>query len=262
MKKFLLIMLLPLLVLWGAWFIAVPEDLIVREAEGALNQGELAGDIMGFRKGFFYNFTAEVLDIKVSGNRVFSVHEISGGLDFLPLLALKAVVSFSGTAGGGELNGAVELKKNSSYIHVKAGGMQLARLGFFELTGISGRGITGLELELRDNRGTARFSLDSAKLDPVTIMGIKIPLDMFIKARGALFLLGDEVEIESVSLEGEGIYARLTGSIRGRNLDAKLELMPDGDSFPDPVLNALLASKRISRGHYVIPIRTELGPLP
>jgi hypothetical protein len=67
--------------------------------------------------------------------------------------------------------------------------------------------------------------------------------------------------VQSISLEGPGIFARAKGSIKAGMLDVKLELMPEETAVPGHLLTAVIGQYRVSRGYYVIPIKTALkGP--
>ncbi len=259
MKKLLVAIVVVLALLWGAWLVVLPGDVMERTAEEALDAGGMSVDLVGFKKGLFYSFSCESADFRFSGDRAFSVHGLSGRLDFLPLFVLKAVVPFKGSLGGGEIKGAVELEKGSYKVSVEARGVELAEIGLYSLTGINASGALSADVWLRDNMGKIKFSVDEVRFEPILIYGFKLPLDMFNTVRGALFVDYDTVEVESLALEGKEIYARVTGSIKGRDADLKLELMPEGDGFPDPVYDALLRRYRVSRGLYVIPIKSRLN---
>lgn len=259
MKKLLVAITVVFALVWGAWLIALPGDVMERTAEEALNAGGMSVDLVGFKKGLFYSFSCESVDFRLSGDRAFSVQGLSGRLDFLPLFVLKAVVPLKGSLGGGEIKGSVELEKGSYKVSLDARGVELAELGLYSLTGINAAGALSADVRLRDNMGKIKFTVDDARFEPFPIYGFKLPLDMFSTVRGALFVDHDTVDVESLALEGKEIYARVTGTLKGGDADLKLELMPEGDGFPDPVYDALLRRYRVSRGLYVIPIKSRLN---
>jgi type II secretion system protein N len=245
-------------VVWGGWLIVVPGDLIVEKLEGSLKRQGLEVEAVGFKKGLFYNFTMEGLDINRSGWRLLSVNNISGRLELAPLVLLRAVVTFEGTTGGGTLRGRASVSKNTRSLKLNVWEADIAETGVFEITGVkTGGRVTG-EADLKDNSGNARFSIDSLSLGPVKFMDNKLPLDMFDTMRGSLYIKGNDIEIESLSLEGRGIYARVTGDIKGNTLDAKLELMPEESVMPDALLSSFLGKYKVSKGHYSIPFKRKL----
>jgi type II secretion system protein N len=258
MKKFLLILAIILATaVWGAWLIAVPEDLIAEKLEGSLRRWGLDVEPVGFRKGFFYNFTIDGLDIKRSGERLVAVDDVSGKLDLPSLLLLKAVVPFEGRTGGGALKGRAEIKKGGYALTLNVKGAELGETGIFELTGLRAGGLLSGKLDVRDNSGRARFFVNPLRLEPVSVMGAQLPLNMFDTMRGALYLKGEYVEIESLALEGRGVYARVKGEMKSGNLDIKLEFMPEEEVMPDALLSSLMGKYRVSRGHYSIPIKRK-----
>lgn len=262
MKKALMIPAVFFGLLWGAWLVAVPERVMVDSLEKALSRGTVSADVVGFRKGLWYSFRADALGVMLSGDRAVSIKNIRGHLDFLRLFALKAVVIFSAETGGGDIKGAVELKRGGRRLQVQAEGVEISRLEGFASTGLSGTGTAGMDFLFEQERGKLRFWVNDAKLGPLTVVGLSLPLNLFDTVRGIVFLEGNSIEVDSVSLEGKEMYARLTGSVKGKNVDVKLELMPEGDSFPDPLLASLLERYRIARGHYVIPVRMEISRIP
>jgi len=262
MKKALLIPVALIALLWGAWLVAVPGGVMVESVEKALSRGEVSADVVGFRKGLWYSFRADALDIMLSGDRALSLNNLRGRLNFLRLLTLKAVVTFTAEAGGGAVRGAVELKRGGRRLQVQAEDVEISRLEGLAAAGLNGTGTGGMDFLFEQERGKLRFWVKDAKLKPVTVAGLSLPINMFDTIRGMAILEGNGVEVESVSLEGKEMYARLTGSVKGKNVDLKLELMPEGDSFPDPLLGSILERYRIARGHYVIPVRTELSRIP
>lgn len=259
MKKLLIALAVLFAFVWGAWFVAIPTDVIFQRVEATLRRGETAVGFTGCRKGLFYSVRCEAIDVRVSGNRVFSVSNVSARLRFLPLLTLKAVVPLRASAGGGEITGSAELTRQGYRIAAEAAGVEIEKLGLYPLTGLNLSGALKVDVFFEDGSGKARFSVDRAEFESPSLFGFKLPLELFHQVRGALLLNYGKVEIESLALEGEDIYARVTGSLKGGNADLKLELMPEGDTFPDPMYDTLLQRYRVSRGHYVIPVKSRLN---
>ena len=61
-----------------------------------------------------------------------------------------------------------------------------------------------------------------------------------------------------LSLEGEGIYARVKGDVMGDRLDLKIELMPDSSSKGKANIFSKIENFQVSPGHYVIPIKSGI----
>jgi type II secretion system protein N len=244
---------------WGAWVIAVPEEIFLDAISGPVKRWGLNAEPVGFRKGLFYSFTMEGLDIGRSGVKLFSLDGIRGGLELSSLPLLKLAVPFEGEAGGGVVRGRAVVKGRSRALELSVRDARLEESGIFELTGMKCSGRLSADLGIKDGAGEARFRVDDLVLDPVALRGFNLPLNMLRTARGAILMEGGHVEIKSLALEGIGIYARITGSIKGREMEAKVELMPDEEAMPDVLLSAAMGRYRVSRGYYVIPIKRKLA---
>ncbi|MDH5203807.1 MAG: type II secretion system protein GspN, partial [Nitrospirota bacterium] len=61
--------------------------------------------------------------------------------------------------------------------------------------------------------------------------------------------------ISSLSLQGDGIYARVKGNIKKNVMDLTLELMQDSSSADKSSLLLFLENYKVSPGYYVIPIK-------
>jgi hypothetical protein len=96
----------------------------------------------------------------------------------------------------------------------------------------------------------------------VSILGLRFPLDAVETIRGAVLISYGAVEVESLTLEGPGLFARVSGTLNPGAVDMQIELMPEADTFPDPTLAQLLAPYRVGRGHYVIPLKAPLRGRP
>ena len=135
-------------------------------------------------------------------------------------------------------------------------------LGALERFGITGRGTLSLDFRMKDEKGSARFSVKGAAFEPVSILGLRFPLDAVETIRGAVLINYGAVEVESLTLEGPELFARVSGTLNPRAVDMQIELMPKTDTFPDPTLAQLLAPYKVGRGHYVVPLKVPLGGRP
>jgi type II secretion system protein N len=262
MKKGLAALAVLLALIWGAWLVVVPEDMVVEKAEEALTRDEMSVKLVGFRKGLFYTFTADGVDVLYRGEPVLTMDEVSARPDFLSLLTLKPVFLLRGFVGGGPVSGAVEPGEGSFHVEAKARDVQVGKLGVLERFGVKGRGTASLDFQMKDEKGSARFSVKGAAFEPVSILGLRFPLDEIETVRGAALISYGAVEVESLTMEGPELFARASGTLNRRAVDMQLELMPEADTFPDPTLAQLLAPYKVGRGRYVIPIKAPLGSRP
>jgi type II secretion system protein N len=258
MKKALAACLIVAALIWGAWLVALPQEVLLARVEGALAQGQVRADITGFRKGLFYNFHADAVDISASGVRVLRVQDLRGRLLFLPLLRLTAALDLRGRAGGGPLSGRVELGRSGYGVRMDAAGARLEELGLVQSNRLPWKGEVRADLAVTNGRGSVTFSVRKTRLGPLSLYGMSIPLESVRDIRGAVRIRGATLVVESISLEGPDIYARVSGNIRGSRADLTLEVMPVGDRFSDPLLGQLLARYKVAPGHYVIPVKQSL----
>jgi type II secretion system protein N len=262
MKKLLAAILILAALVWGLWVIAVPGSVVVRAIEDSVKSDGISLQVEGFRKGLFYNFKADGLQINKAGEGLLSVGDLRGRIDLLKLITLKVAVPFEGRIGGGTLRGDAVFERNGYGLRMDLDGAEAGELDFVRRAGLNGSGMLSGQLQMTDGRGEARFSIEEAKFDALSYSGVIVPLNFFEQARGSvLFNGGGDIEVQSISLEGPGIFARAKGSIKAGMLDMKLELMPEESVVPENLLTAVIGQYKVSRGYYVIPLRTALKGL-
>ncbi|GAB4389209.1 MAG: hypothetical protein Kow0025_13150 [Thermodesulfovibrionales bacterium] len=260
MKKAALAAALALAALvWGFWLVAVPGDLVVDFIEDSARAEGMEVRVEGFRKGLFYSFSADAVSLLRSDAALVRATGVSGRLDFAGLLGLRAVVPFRGTVAGGALKGRASVAGGGGYeVDASLEGARVAGIGAVSLAGIKGDGELSGDFHMRDGLGELRFTVKAAAFDAMAYGGYAVPLNMFHTLRGALLIKGDTVEVDSVALEGEGIYARARGKVVGRAVDMELELMPEESVVPESVMMAMAGRYRVSKGYYVIPLKANL----
>ena len=88
-----------------------------------------------------------------------------------------------------------------------------------------------------------------------SIMGVPVPLDLFSSAKGKAVVTGDLVTVESLGFQGEGLYARLSGTVKGNKTTMQLEILPERGAEKQFPMILLLKQYEKSPGRYVIPLR-------
>lgn len=264
-KKLLIAVIVLAALVWGAWLVAVPEALLTGIIEDSVKTGGLDIEVNGFRKGLFFSFTSESIEIKKSDKRLLSINGVSGRVDLLALPLMKVVMPFQGRVGSGELKGRALLRRKHYEVDLSVDAAQMQEIAFFGQAGLKGKGTLAVDVYVEDGRGEIKFAIEDAEFGmlylPGSLSGFVLPLGMFQSARGVVRFKGQTVEVESLSIEGRGIYARAKGVIRGREVDMKLELMPEASVMPMDafvILTSLISSYRVSPGYYVIPIKTGI----
>ena len=260
------------ILLFGLWYVAVPEDLIVDLIEGSVKNEVFSLKAENLKKGLLFNFTVERMTLVKKNSRdtdekipkgrripLLVMEDVHNRISPLSLLTLHPEVTFKGRLYGGTVLGTVNLTQKTWHMQGSAISLHgIPLLGFF---GIQGEGILSGEVKSLGGEGEARFSADHLKLRNTSIDSVTLPLDLFHTMRGTLKLGGDTVDIQSLTLNGDGIRARMRGTIRERLLDSSIEVMIDSSAAQGPLFQAMLSPYQVSPGYYVIPVRTTLKGL-
>lgn len=115
-------------------------------------------------------------------------------------------------------------------------------------------------------RGEIRIDSRGIETRGITIGGVPLPDSIYRSFRGALTVSGDKLEVTSFSLDGEGIYLRLSGSIplsppiMSAPLSLTLEILPRPEIVERQKLVFLLLSRYLtSPGSYRLPLSGTLA---
>ena len=258
MKQVLLAGLAGIIIVLGFWQIAVPVSLITDLIENTLEAEGLHADFTGFRKGLFFNFEAEQITLKKSGASLLSVENARARVDPMSLLSLRVSVLFDGDISGGRMNARVDLlHDNRTDITINKASME--GIPYFRALGLSGsRGTLSGDMKIEKSSGEIKFTVTDAVFEPASFGGIMLPLEMFNKARGAMTINNNTVEIRSFALEGDGIYARIKGKITEGRASLTVELMPERTFKEKNYIFSMLEQYKVSPGYYSIPITSNL----
>jgi type II secretion system protein N len=241
----------------GIWLIAIPDRLFVDLIGRSLEGSGIRVDVIGIKKGLLYNFRAEQLIVRKSGNILLTIDNVEGKLDPLALIILKLPLRVSGNIGGAGISCDTDLLKTEDQVDLRIENAEIKGIPFVGLAGLKGSGLISGTFRVRNNTGDAKFFVRDLKLDPVPFSGIRIPLDMFQSARAALTVKSGTTVVDSFTLEGAGIYARITGEIVGNTPNLVMELMPERSLAERMPVFALLKNFEVSPGHYSIAIKNR-----
>jgi len=257
-KRFLIGCLFFVVIVPGLWIVAVPESLLVNLVEGATKDGDIRIEAADVDKGLFFNFTFGSILLRDNDKTLLVLKNVEGKINPLSLLVLRLDLIFSGDVSGGKMTGKIDLFRGKRNAAITIYGADVGEVPFFALLGIEGRGALSGEMKLKETTGDIKFLIREARFSPGKFGGVTVPLDVFSTARGALSVAGKTVRITSFALEGDGIYARLSGDITGGRMNLTLELMPE-KSFKDRNFIFIALEKyKASPGHYSIPINDVL----
>lgn len=241
----------------AAWMVAVPEQLILDVADSALGGTPVAIRPEGFRKAPLFGFSAEKAAIlRRQGRQPLAVFgPVSGRISLLSILELRPGLDLEGKAGAGVVKGRVGLTREKE-IEINGEGIPLQAIPALTEAGIQGDGTLSFKLRSAGGRSEVQLKIQDARLKDVVMEGAFLPLSLARTAQGSIVLEKDVLNVKSVTLEGSGVHARLTGSVKGSSMDLDLELSVDATFRSGAAILALLESYRVSPGNYRIPVRT------
>ena len=232
---------------WGAWLIVIPADMIKSRAEAEMKNGQVTVELKGLRKGLFYSVRVEAVDIVMKDEVIASAYDVIVLPDWAGLFMLKPRAKVSGYLGGGEFH--VLVTAGQRTFSLRADEVSLGELNLFALTGQRISGLVDLEADVLEGSGTARLTVKDIRAIGVEVQGFQVPEDIFHTARGTARIEGMEMEIESLELEGDDIFVRITGRVNAARATLMLDLMPESSDL-DLLMGAGLSGKRVGPGHY------------
>lgn len=187
----------------------------------------------------------------------------------LPLFMGRAVVSGGATVGKGHLDVRYAVNGKDA-LNLEADGISLTEIPFFKTVlgataagnfwsqGTLQRGANGLS-------GDLKLEIQQLDFSGVKLGAFPLPDVTRMKAQGKVRVDGGKARLESFTLEGEGIYMRLSGDLpTGASaavapLNMNLEIMPKADFLEKQKLVFMLLGKFMtSPGVYTVPIRGTL----
>lgn len=285
-------MLILFICVWGVWF-TILESFIVNYIKDASESQNVKIELAGLKKGLFYTIhidrvllnTQQQLNNpllspstpplpsvggdnqsisppleggdKGEGGPLLSIHNMDIVPDPLSLFKLAPQININGQVNLGMIRGIITIKQRNPDLYIVGENIQINGLPIIERTGIYGDGSLKFNFQRRDQKGEITFSIDNAKLKgALTGIGV-LPLDVFKNVKG-LLTIEDSVNVDSLTMEGKGIYVRIKGKIKDSNFDGNIEIMMDSSFDLYTVLHTLLERYKISTGYYVIPYTKKI----
>lgn len=237
------------------WFFAVPSDMLKEQIEYAVSQSggsDIEARIKGFRKGVLLTIFADSIEISVDKTPAINMTDLSFNFDPGHLVHGDIAFLIDGRIGSGNIKGLVKFPAWGEINIEKA---ELTAIPYLTRFGIKMNGHVFSDINIKNDTVKVIFEVPELSIDDSTTI---IPLlSTFRRLQGGLSVTGNNIIIDSISLEGEKGYARLKGSIRNGVMNMALEVMPIAEKLSS--LESMLIGKYIvSPGYYVIPIN---GPL-
>lgn len=191
----------------------------------------------------------------------------------LPLVTGRAVVAGELTIGSGHLNTRYALNGKDA-LDIAAEGISLADIPFFKsVLGAKAAGILWSQGNLlrgaKGLSGDLKLEIKQLEFSGVKLGAFPLPDVTNLKTQGMVKITDGRARLESFTLEGDGVYMRLSGDIpTGANaavtpLNMSLQIMPKPEFLDKQKLVFMLLGRFMTApGIYTVPIRgTLLKPL-
>ena len=187
----------------------------------------------------------------------------------LPLLIGRAVLSGGATIGKGQLDVSYALNGKAA-LDLTIEDVSLADIPFFKtVLGAKAGGLLWskgtLQRGAKGLGGDLKLEVKQLELSGVKLGAFPLPDASKLKTQGIIRVVEGKARLESFTLEGDGIYMRLSGDIpSGANaavtpLNMSLEIMPKADFMErQKLVFMVLAKFMTSPGVYKIPIKGTL----
>ncbi len=191
----------------------------------------------------------------------------------LPLVTGRAVVAGKATIGTGHLETRYALNGKTA-LDLAAEGISLADIPFFK--SVLGAKTAGtlwsqgrLQRGAKGLSGDLKLEIQRLEFSGVKLGAFPLPDVTNLKAQGMVRVTDSKARLESFTLEGDGVYMRLSGDLpTGADaavtpLNMSLQIMPKPDFLEKQKLVFMLLAKFMSApGIYTVPIRgTLIKPL-
>lgn len=187
----------------------------------------------------------------------------------LPLLAGRAVISGGATLGKGHLDIRYALNGKAA-LDLAADGIALSDIPFFKsVLGAKAAGSLWSQGKLQRGskglNGDLKLEIKQLEFSGVKLGAFPLPDAANLKTQGMVKVSDGKARLDSFTLEGDGIYMRLSGDLpSGGNaavtpLNMSLEIMPKPEFLEKQKLVFMLLAKFMtSPGVYTVPIRGTL----
>jgi len=257
MKKALIACAAALAIIIGLWLIVLPEDLILSRINATLKTDNLSLEIPGFQKGPFFTFHAPMLRLKKGDTVLLTIGSLTGSINPLSLVLMRLPLSFSGNMGGGTMEGHIDLLHWHDRFAIAIDKAGIGQSALLSTLGLSGNGVLSGSVIALEKCFELKFEIREAHFTGA-VYGLPIPPDLFHTVRGLIRASGNDLGIDSLWMEGQGLNARLKGTLKGRQADLTLEIMKDSSFVDRSQLLQLLERYKVSPGYYVVPVKGEI----
>jgi type II secretion system protein N len=210
------------------------------------------------------------VEIGTDKGPVIRLDHLSVRLRILPLFLGKVVFGYHGAIGKGGIDGEFSpLGKGGLKLDIAE--VRLEDIPFFQtVAGAQVKGEMRAQGAIRGKQtgltGEFQLAVKDVQLQGIKLGEMPLPDASYRNVQGMLRMGGGRANLESLTLDGEGLYTRLKGDfplttpLGAAPLNLTLELMPRPEFLEkQKYIFLLLLKYQTSPGHYQLPVRGTLG---
>jgi type II secretion system protein N len=244
-----------------------------RELEGVVQRG-LAQEGYTFRaarfgKAFPLGIAARDVRLATAAGDVLQAREMTVRLRILPLFTGNLVLDCRARIGSGDVRAEIA-PFGEGELTLRISGLNLEEVPFFTtVADLRMKGVLEAKAEFvgrgKRTTGELRLATKVTEIGGAKLGDLPLPDATYRAVQGMLRVNAGKITLESFTLDGEGLYARLKGDLPlttplgAAPLNLALELMPKADFLErQKFVFLLLVKYQKSPGHFEIPIRGQL----
>ncbi|MCX8030624.1 MAG: type II secretion system protein GspN [Thermodesulfovibrionales bacterium] len=248
------------LILISLWIIIIPEEVIEDYLIESIKLQKIQLKTEGIKKGIFFSLCIENIFLKNTNNlTILEIKNLKIQPDYITLLRLNPTLTFTGQIHSGNLSGLYILRQRKITVFGKD--IKIEESPLLKSININGNGKLSFDLTSGNAEGEITFTIKDLKLKNIFLPnGYILPMELFEYIEGLIAFNKNSVEIKTLSLRGESIYAKIKGNIIAESLDLNMEVMPEA-SFNKLSYLMIIEPFKVSPGYYIIPLRIK-NPIP
>ncbi len=259
-----------LLLLLTLTLLLLPSRELVGVVQRVLAQQGMQLDVGQVSKAFPLGLSAQQVMLSSNQGTMLTADRLVCRFHLLPLLVGRRQWSVDATIGSGSLRLGGTIGKRA-HLTIASSNLRLEKLPILKTAlGGSVQGTLGINGTLTGTgpavKGTLQLEAAAIDLRDVSLGGLRLPNSLYRTMRGQLNVANGTVTLQSLALDGEGIYARLKGTFpvttppTAAPLSLTLELMPKPEFMERQKLIFLLLARFMSSpGNFQIPVKGTLG---
>jgi type II secretion system protein N len=248
----------------------IPDMALKQAATRALATNGFTFKATSFGKALPLGLKGTRLEIGTEAGPIVVLDDASVRLRLTSLLSGRVAFSLHGRVGSGAIDGTITVAPRHGFtLAIKD--LPLEAVPFFAtVAGTQAKGLARITAKLQGagakTSGDVQLQVRGAELNGIKIGETPLPDAAYREIQGMLRVAGGKATLDSFSLQGDGLFVRLSGAMPLSNpmtaspLNLSLELMPKPEFLERQKFVFLLLAKYLaSPGHYLIPIRGTLA---